>query len=102
MLLKGLWAGRLKLSLWVGRPFLYDCQNSIGYARILTYFLQFCVNGTVSGCSDTLETATDGSYFEACGPTYVDNADENSAIQGLFNTIVSAADRGLRVVLRRN
>lgn len=52
--------------------------------------ISFCVNGTVSGCSDTLEAATDGSYFEACGPTYVDNADENSAIGGLFNTITLA------------
>ena len=44
----------------------------------------------------------DGSYFEACGPTYVDNADENSAIQGLFNTIVSASGRGLCLVLHRD
>jgi hypothetical protein len=69
---------------------------------MLTSFLQFCVNGTVSGCSGTLEAATDGSYFEACGPTYVDNADENSAIQGVFNTIVSGAGREPRVVLHRD
>ena len=57
-------------------------------SNTLTLVLQFCVNGTVSGCGDTLAAATDGSYFEACGPTYVDNADDNSAIQGVFNTIV--------------
>jgi hypothetical protein len=69
---------------------------------MLITFLQFCVNGTVSGCSGTLEAATDGSYFEACGPTYVDNADENSNIQGLFNTIVSDTGGGLRVALHRD
>lgn len=48
------------------------------------------------GCSDTLEGAEDGSYFEACGPTYVDNGDENSSIQGLLNPVVSTFKAKLR------
>ncbi|PPJ56702.1 hypothetical protein CBER1_09491 [Cercospora berteroae] len=50
--------------------------------------ISLCVNGTTMGCSDTLEGAEDGSYFEACGPTYVDNGDENSSIQGLLNPVI--------------
>lgn len=51
--------------------------------------ISFCVNGTVTGCSDNLEAATDGSYFEACGPTFVDNGDEDSPVQGIINPVLT-------------
>ncbi|KAI5359935.1 hypothetical protein Slin14017_G094960 [Septoria linicola] len=54
----------------------------LGWTPIL-----WCVNGTVTGCSRTLDGATDGTTFEACGPTYVDNGDPESSIQGLLNRV---------------